>query len=117
MAAGDVLGELLQVLEALGHIAFQPRAAIDILEDHFGRDLHGYSALRVVAVAPDAADASSRKGGIGFASFGRRVGSELGRGAPLAAAEFPLIASSAREVPRSFCCCVWPGAGFALSGH
>src|SRR5580765_4836828 len=52
-------------------------------------------------------------GGVGF----RDGSSYEGRVPPLAAAEFPLMAWSAREVPRSFCCWVRPASGFALSGH
>src|SRR5881394_617248 len=56
---------------------------------------------------------AARLGGVGF----KDGSSYAGRVEPLAAAELPLMASSAREVRRFFCCWVCPGAGFALSGH
>src|SRR4051812_16113310 len=100
VAARDVLGELLQVLEALGDVVLHPWAAIDVLEDHFGRDLHGYRPVGFDGLRSDA-DSPGRSG---FASLGRNGGSYDGRVLPLAAAELPLMAWSARVVPRCFCC-------------
>src|SRR5260221_2044286 len=48
MAARDVTGELLQVLEALDDVVLHPRAAIDAVEDDFRRGLHVLLARRAL---------------------------------------------------------------------
>src|SRR5260221_7373024 len=42
MAAPDVLGELFQVLHALGDVVLDPGAAVNVLEDHFRCNLHRF---------------------------------------------------------------------------